>query len=127
MSHTCALCKTEIGNTSLIFKKSDIEINSLIPPNRLAENDLVCVTCFNEMLEDPKSNTKKARITTLVDIVKNEMDKNQTDMDVIFEVLDAEMGKWSLSEATKAAYLVEITDIVEDVMHHKLNNSKQGV
>jgi len=79
------------------------------------------------MLEDPKSNTKKARITTLVDIVKNEMDKNQTDMDVIFEVLDAEMGKWSLSEATKAAYLVEITDIVEDVMHHKLNNSKQGV
>jgi hypothetical protein len=121
MTQICSLCNTTIENTSLVFKKSDLEINSLIVPSKLTEKDLVCVTCFNEMLEDPKTNVKKGRINTLTDIVKSEVGKNEINIDYIFKKIDIEMNKWSLSESDKVTYLLEITDIIEDATHDKLN------
>ncbi|AKD44120.1 hypothetical protein [Candidatus Nitrosotenuis cloacae] len=93
----------------------------MIVPSKLTEKDLICVTCFNEMLEDPKTNVKKGRIIILTDIVKNEIDNNEINVDYIFKKLDIEMNKWTLSESDKVTYLLEITDIIEDLTHDKLS------
>jgi hypothetical protein len=111
----------EIGNTSLVFKKSDITINSLIVPNQMTEKDVVCVNCFNQMLKNPKINTNKARIDILVNIVEKEMDKNEVDIDSIFENLDTEMTKWSLSESVKTEYLEQVMDVIEVAIHDESN------
>jgi len=103
----------EIGNTSLVFKKSDLILNSLIVPDQITEKDVVCVNCFNQMLKNPKTNTNRARIDILVNILEKEMDENEVNIDSILEKMDIEMNKWSLSEPVKTAYLVEVMDIIE--------------
>ncbi len=113
MAQACILCSMEIGNTTLIFKKSDLTINSLIVPNQMAEKDVVCVNCFNQMLKNPKTNTNRTRIDILVNILEKEMDENEVNIDSILEKMDIEMNKWSLSEPVKTAYLVEVMDIIE--------------
>jgi hypothetical protein len=113
MAQACILCSIEIGNTSLVFKKSDLTINSLIVPNQMTEKDVVCVNCFNQMLKNPKTNTNRARIDILVNILEKEMDENEVNVDSILEKMDIEMNKWSLSEPIKTAYLVEVMDVIE--------------
>jgi len=113
MARACIQCSIEIGNTSLVFKKSDLTINSLIVPNQMTEKDVVCVNCFNQILKNPKTNTNKTRIDILVNILEKEMDKNNVDIDSILEKMDIEMNKWSLSEPVKTAYLVEVMDVIE--------------
>jgi len=121
MDQTCVLCSMEIGNTSLVFKKSDLTINSLIVPNQMTEKDVVCVNCFNQMLQNPKTNTNRARIDILVNILEKEMDKNEVNIDSILEKMDIEMNKWSLSESVKTAYLVGVMDIIEVAIHDESN------
>jgi hypothetical protein len=111
----------EIGNTSLVFKKSDLTIHSLIVPNQMTEENVVCVNCFNQMLQNPKTNTHRARINILVNILEKEMDKNEVNLDSILEKMDAEMNKWSLSESVKTAYLVGVMDIIEVTIHDGSN------
>ncbi len=113
MAQACVLCSMEIGNTSLVFKKSDLTINSLIVPNQMTEENVVCVNCFNQILKNPKTNTNRARIDILVNILEKEMDENEVNIDSILEKMDIEMNKWSLSEPVKTAYLVEVMDIIE--------------
>jgi hypothetical protein len=113
MAQACILCSIEIGNTSLVFKKSDLTINSLIVPNQMTEKDVVCVNCFNQMIKNPKTNTNRARIDILVNILEKEMDENEVNVDSILEKMDIEMNKWSLSEPIKTAYLVEVMDVIE--------------
>jgi len=113
MAQACVLCSMEIGNTSLVFKKSDLTINSLIVPNQMTEKDVVCVNCFNQILKNPKTNTNRARIDILVNILEKEIDTNKVNIDSILEKMDIEMNKWSLSEPVKTAYLVEVMDIIE--------------
>jgi len=113
MAQACILCSMEIGNTSLVFKKSDLTLNSLIVPNQITEKDVVCVNCFNQLLKNPKTNTNRARIDILVNILEKEMDKNNVNIDSILEKIDIEMDKWSLSEPVKTAYLVEVMDVIE--------------
>ncbi len=117
MTQACVQCNMEIGNTSLVFKKSDLTINSLIVPNQMTEKDVLCVNCFNQMLKNPKINTNKAKINILADIVKKEMDKNEIDVDSILKKLDTEMATWSLSESVKTEYLEEVMDIIEVAIH----------
>ena len=50
MAQACVLCSMEIGNTSLVFKKSDLTINGLLVPNQMTEGDVMCVNCFNQRL-----------------------------------------------------------------------------
>jgi hypothetical protein len=107
----------EIGDTSLVFKKSDLTINSLIIPTQMKESNVVCVNCFNQMLKNPKTNTNRARIDTLVKILEEEMEKNEVNIDSILEKMDVEMNKWSLSESVKTAYLVEVMDVIEVAIH----------
>ncbi len=121
MAQACILCSIEIGNTTLIFKKSDLTINSLIVPNQMAEKDVVCVNCFNQMLKNPKTNTNRARINILVNILEKEMDKNEVNIDSILEKMDTEMNNWSLSESVKTAYLVGVIDIIEVAIHDESN------
>jgi len=121
MDQTCVLCSMEIGNTSLVFKKSDLTINSLIVPNQMTEENVVCVNCFNQMLQNPKTNTNRARIDILVNILEKEMDKNEVNIDSILEKMDIEMNKWSLSESVKTAYLVGVMDIIEVAIHDESN------
>jgi len=113
MAQACIQCSIEIGNTSLVFKKSDLTINSLIVPNQMTEKDIVCVNCFNQLLKNPKTNTNRARIDILVNILEKEMDKNEVNIDSILDKMDIEMNKWSLSEPVKTAYLVEVMDVIE--------------
>ncbi len=113
MAQACILCSTEIGNTSLVFKKSDLAINGLLVPNQMTEKDVVCVNCFEQRLKSPKTNTSKARIDILVNILEKEMDENKINIDSILERLDTEMNGWSLSEPVKTAYLVQVMDIIE--------------
>ncbi len=113
MAQACVLCSMEIGNTSLVFKKSDLTINSLMVPNQMTEGDVLCVNCFNQRLKSPKTNTSKARIDILVNILEKEMDENKINVDSILERLDTEMNGWSLSEPVKTAYLVQVMDIIE--------------
>jgi hypothetical protein len=103
----------EIGSTSLIFKKSDLTINSLVVPDQMTEGDVLCVNCFNQRLKSPKTNTSKARIDKLVNIFEKEMDKNEVNVDSILERLDTEMNGWSLSAPVNTAYLVQVMDIIE--------------
>ena len=117
MDQTCVLCSMEIGDTSLVFKKSDLTINSLIVPTQMKENNVVCVNCFNQMLKNPKTNTNRARINVLVKILEEEMEKNEVNIDSILEKMDVEMNKWSLSESVKTAYLVEVMDVIEIAIH----------
>ena len=117
MDHTCILCNMEIGDTSLVFKKSDLTINLLIVPTQMKENNVVCVNCFNQMLKNPKTNTNRARIDVLVKILEEEMEKNEVNIDSILEKMDVEMNKWSLSESIKTAYLVEVMDVIEIAIH----------
>jgi len=121
MAQVCVLCSMEIGNTTLIFKKSDLTINSLIVPNQMTEKDVVCVNCFNQMLKNPKTNTNRARIDILVNILEKEMDKNEVNIDSILEKMDTEMNNWSLSESVKTAYLVGVMDIIEVAIHDESN------
>ncbi len=113
MSNACFLCNMEIGNTSLIFKKSDLTINDLLVPNQMTEGDTLCVNCFNQRLKSPQTNTSKARIDKLANILEKEMDKNEVNVDSILERLDTEMNGWSLSESVKTTYLVQVMDIIE--------------
>ncbi len=113
MAQACVLCSMEIGNTSLVFKKSDLAIKGLLVPNQMTEKDVLCVDCFNQRLKSPKTNTSKARIDELVNILEKEMDKNKINIDSILEKLDAEMNGWSLSESVKTAYLIQVMDIIE--------------
>jgi len=113
MVQTCFLCNLEIGNTSLIFKKSDLTINGLLVPNQMTDSDVLCVNCFNQRLKSPKTNTSKARIDKLVNILEKGMDENKINVDSILERLDTEMNGWSLSEPVKTAYLVQVMDIIE--------------
>jgi len=121
MAQVCVLCSMEIGNTTLIFKKSDLTINSLIVSNQMTEKDVVCVNCFNQMLKNPKTNTNRARIDILVNILEKEMDKNEVNIDSILEKMDTEMNNWSLSESVKTAYLVGVMDIIEVAIHDESN------
>ncbi len=116
MTQVCFLCNIEIGNTSLIFKKSDLTINGLVVPDQMTEGDVLCVNCFDQRLRSPKTNTSKARIDKLVNIFKKEMDKNEVNIDSILERLDTEMNGWSLSEPVKTTYLVQVMDIIEVAM-----------
>jgi len=116
MTQVCFLCNMEIGNTSLIFKKSDLTINGLVVPDQMTEGDVLCVNCFDQRLKNPKTNTSKARIDKLVNIFEKEMDKNEVNVDSILERLDTEMNGWSLSEPVKTAYLVQVMDIIEVVI-----------
>ena len=117
MAQACVLCSMEIGNTSLVFKKSDLTINSLIVPNQMTEKDVVCVNCFNNIIKNPKTNTNRARINILVNILEKEMDENEVNIDSVLEKMDTEMNKWSLSESVKTAYLVGVMDIIEVAIH----------
>ena len=117
MDHTCVLCNMEIGDTSLVFKKSDLVINSLIVPTQMTEKNVVCVNCFNQMLKNPKTNTNRARLDILVKILEEELDENEVNVDSMLKKMDAEMGKWSLSESVKTAYLVEVMDVIEVAIH----------
>jgi len=60
----------KIENTSLIFKKSDLTINSLVVPNQMTDGGVLCVNCFDRMLKSPKTNINKARIDKLVNILE---------------------------------------------------------
>jgi len=113
MSKVCFLCNIEIENTSLIFKKSDLTINDLLVPNQMVDGDVLCVNCFDQRLKSTETNTSKARIDKLVNILEKEMDKNEVNVDSILERLDTEMNGWSLSESVKTAYLVQVMDIIE--------------
>ena len=121
MAQTCVLCSMEIGDTSLVFKKSDLTINSLIVPNQMTEGDVLCVNCFNQRLKSPKTNTSKARIDELVNILEKGMDKNEVNVDSIFEKLNTEMNGWSLSEPVKTAYLIQVMDIIEVAIQDESN------
>ncbi len=113
MAQVCVQCSMEIGNTSLVFKKSDLAINGLLVPNQMTEKDVVCVNCFEQRLKSPKTNTSKARIDILVNILEKEMDEKKINVDSILEKLDTEMNGWSLSESVKTAYLIQVMDIIE--------------
>ncbi len=113
MTQVCFICNIEIRNTSLIFKKSDLTINDLVVPNQMVDGDVLCVNCFDQRLKSPKTNTSKARIDKLVNILEKEMDKNNANVDSILEKLDTTMDGWSLSEPVKTAYLVKVMDIIE--------------
>jgi len=95
MVQTCFLCNMEIGNTSLIFKKSDLTINVLLVPNQMTDSDVLCVNCFNQRLKSPKTNTSKARIDKLVNILEKGMDENKINVDSVLQRLDTEMNIWS--------------------------------
>ena len=103
----------DVGNTSLIFKKSDLTINGLQVPEEMMEGNILCVNCFDQRLKSPKTNLSKARIDKLVNILEKEMDKNKINVNSVFEMLDTEMNGWSLSEPVKTFYLVQVMDIIE--------------
>jgi len=78
MVKVCFECNREIGNTSLIFKKSDLVINHISIPKQMTEADILCVNCYDQRLKSPTTNLSKARIDKLVNIYEKEMDKNKT-------------------------------------------------
>jgi len=121
MVQTCFLCNLEIGNTSLIFKKSDLTINGLQVPEEMTEGNVLCVNCFDQKLKSPKTNLSKARLDTLVKILEKEMDKNKININSVLEMLDTEMNSWSLSEPVKTAYLVKVMDIIEVAIQDESN------
>jgi len=113
MAQTCFLCSLEVGNTSLIFKKSDLTINGLQVPEEMTEGNILCVNCFDQKLKSPKTNINKARLDKLVNILEKEMDKNGINVNSVIERLDTEMNSWSFSESVKTFYLVQVMDTIE--------------
>ncbi len=113
MIQTCFLCNLEIGNTSLIFKKSDLSINDLQVPEEMTEEHILCVNCFDQRLKSPTTNLNRAKIDKLVNIFEKEMNKNDINVNSILEMLDTEMDSWSFSEPVKTFYLVQVMDIIE--------------
>ncbi len=113
MVQACFLCNQDVGNTSLVFKKSDLTINGLQVPVEMTEGNILCVNCFDQRLKSPKTNLSKARIDKLVNILEKEMDKNKINVDSVLKMLDTEMDSWSLSEPVKTFYLVQVMDIIE--------------
>ena len=121
LDKTCFICSKEIGNTSLVFKNSDLDDNHLVTPARMKEDDVICVHCFNQRLRSRQTNIDKDRIDTLVDILQEEMLKNEINIDSVLEKLDKEMERWSLSEPVKTFYLVEVMDIIEIAAQYQTN------
>ncbi len=121
LDKTCFLCSKEIGNTSLVFKNSDLTINHLVVPSQMKEDDVMCVHCFNQRLRSRQTNINKDRIDTLVEILQEEMLKNNINIDSVLEKLDKEMDQWSLSEPVKTFYLVEVMDIIEIAAQYQTN------
>ncbi len=121
LDKTCFLCSKEIGNTSLVFKNSDLTVNHLVTPAQMKEDDVICVHCFNQRLRSRQTNINKDRIDTLVDILQEEMLKNEINIDSVLEKLDKEMERWSLSEPVKTFYLVEVMDIIEIAAQYQTN------
>lgn len=113
MVQICFLCNLEIGNTSLIFKKSDLSINDLQVPEEMTEEHILCVNCFDQRLKSPKTNLDRAKIDKLVNIFEKEMNKNEINVNSILEMLDTEMDSWSFSEPVKTFYLVKVMDVIE--------------
>ena len=113
MTQVCFLCNMEIGNTSLIFKKSDLTINGLVVPDQMTEGDVLCVNCFDQRLKSPTTNLNRAKIDKLVNIFEKEMNKNEINVNSILEMLDTEMDSWSFSEPVKTFYLVKVMDVIE--------------
>ena len=113
MVQTCFLCNLEIGNTSLIFKKSDLSINDLQVPEEMTEEHILCVNCFDQRLKSLKTNLNRAKIDKLVNIFEKEMNKNEINVNSILEMLDTEMDSWSFSEPVKTFYLVKVMDVIE--------------
>ncbi len=121
LDNTCFLCSKEIGNTSLVFKNSDLTVNHLVVPAQMKEGDVICVYCFNHRLRSRQTNINKNRIDTLVDILQKEMLANEINVDSILGKLDKEMELWSLSEPVKTFYLVEVMDIIEIAAQYQTN------
>jgi len=121
MAQACFLCNMEIGNTSLIFKKSDLTINHISIPNQMTESDILCVNCYDQRLKSSSTNIRKARIDILVNIFEKEMDKNEINVDSILKKLDTELNQWSLSEPDKTDYLVQVMDIIEVAIQDESN------
>jgi len=121
LDKTCFLCSKEIGNTSLVFKNSDLTANHLVVPPQMKEDDVMCVHCFNQRLRSRQTNINKNRIDTLVDILQEEMLKEEINIDSVLEKLDKEMDQWSLSEPVKTFYLVEVMDIIEIAAQYQTN------
>ncbi len=87
----------------------------------MIEDDVMCVHCFNQRLRSRQTNINKNRIDTLVDILQEEMLKEEINIDSVLEKLDKEMEKWSLSEPVKTFYLVEVMDIIEIAAQYQTN------
>ncbi len=121
MAQACFLCNREIGNTSLIFKKSDLTINHISIPNQMTESDILCVNCYDQRLKSSSTNIRKARIDILVNIFEKEMDKNEINVDSILKKLETELNQWSLSEPDKTDYLVQVMDIIEVAIQDESN------
>jgi len=121
LDSTCFLCSKEIGNTSLVFKNSDLTVNHLVVPAQMKEGDVICVYCFNHRLRSRQTNINKNRIDILVDILQKEMLANEINVDSILGKLDKEMELWSLSEPVKTFYLIEVMDIIEIAAQYQTN------
>jgi len=113
MTQACFLCHREIGNTTLIFKNSDLRVNDLIIPPQMTDDDVLCVHCFDLSVKNPAINVSKGRINTLVNILEQEMIHDAVDLDNLLENLEQEMNGWGLSEPVKTFYLVQVMDIIE--------------
>ncbi len=87
----------------------------------MKEDDVLGVHCFNQRLRSRQTNINKNRIDTLVDLLQEEMLKNEINIDSVLDRLDKEMEKWSLSEPVKTFYLVEVMDIIEVVAQYQTN------
>jgi len=121
MAQVCFECNMEIGNTSLIFKKSDLTINHISIPKQMTEADILCVNCYDQRLKSPSTNLSKARIDKLVNIFENERDKNEIKVESILKKLVTELSQWSISEPDKTDYLVQVMDIIEIAIQDESN------
>ena len=119
MVESCILCSNEIIKDSLKFKKKDLTTNEIVVPQGMTEMDLICVNCFNSILEDPITNTRKARFNILLNIVRDEMQKKELDVDSLLDKLDEGMNQWSLSEANKVSYIEDVMKTVELDLHEE--------
>ena len=119
MVESCILCSNEIIKDSLKFKKKDLTTNEIVVPQGMTETDLICVNCFNSRLEDPITNTRKARFNILLNIVREEMQKKELDVDSLLDKLDEGMNQWSLSEANKVRYIEDVMKTVELDLHEE--------
>ena len=119
MVESCILCSNEIIKDSLKFKKKDLTTNEIVVPQGMTETDLICVNCFNSILEDPITNTRKARFNILLNIVRDEMQKKELDVDSLLDKLDEGMNQWSLSEANKVSYIEDVMKTVELDLHEE--------